>query len=408
MKILCKNQEAHLTYSMNVHPGETWEDVIQNIYNYAIPIKKEIAQDREFGIGLRLSALSAHQLRSQENLRCLQRLCKENDLYVFTINGFIHGDFHKARVKETVYLPDWRQEERLEYSNCLASILCDLLPEGMYGSISTVPVGWKSSFHGVNDIQKAANLLLRHVEYLYRLNKETGKTIALALEPEPGCVLETIQETANFFQDYLFSDKALSYLHNLGLSSACREIIARHLGVCYDACHIAIFHENPLKSLSLLKKSGIQVLKVQISSALKIRFLAQDAKIGSLLHAFMESRYLHQVVEKQGDCLCFFPDLPAALQTLSSRPEGSLLEWRIHFHVPIFLESLSCLLTTQDHILEMFSHHDFLCQHLEIETYTWEVLPQEFREESMVKAIAKEFAWTQDLMRKLYRERGKN
>lgn len=398
MKILCQNQQVHLTYSMNVHPGETAEEVIQNILGYVIPVKKILSPHQAFGIGLRLSFQAAREFETQDKIQKLQALCQEYDLYVFTINGFIYDNFHKGSVKETVYSPDWRDTRRLDYTSILARLLCKLIPENSPGSISTVPVGWKENFRSQDDMQKAVCLLLEQAAYLDRLYQETGKIISLALEPEPGCILETASQTADFFQKELLSQKSMDHLKKISGISSCQEIVRRHLGICYDTCHIAIFHEKPSEALSLLQKAGVFVSKIQISSALKMQFYAKDNKVQHVLSPFIESRYLHQVIEKQGESLAFFPDLPLALQSLQKRLDNPLLEWRIHFHVPIFLQNLGDIKTTQEHILELLPlcKKSPVCHHFEVETYTWEVLPDRFRESDMVNAIAKELQWAKE------------
>jgi len=289
-----------------------------------------------------------------------------NDCFVATVNGFPFGTFHHVPVKKSVYLPDWRDPERLIYTKRLAALLADLLPPNRRGSISTVPVGFRRAF-GPEELPGALANLRRALEFLDHLAQATGKEIVLALEPEPGCLLETTRDLIEFFD-------------LLQLPANLRPFLA----VCYDCCHQALQFESPTQSLALLAAHDIRIGHVQVSSALRLP--GNDL---TPMRRFIEPCYLHQTVGRLPDgSLVRYDDLD---QTLTANPEG-IEEWRIHFHVPVFIEHLRDCATTQPflhEILPLFAPD----LPLEVETYTWTVLPRDLRTEKLTDSIIREIEW---------------
>lgn len=381
----------HLTYCSNVHPGESWEEIERNLKTFVPPIQQKLAAKAPFGIGLRLSAQAAQTLEQSDNLARFKDFLTRQNCYVFTINGFPYGAFHKTRVKEEVYLPDWMDERRLEYSNRLARILASLLPDDLgEGSVSTVPCGFKERVRSEEEVRRMVELLTTHAHFLHQLQEETGKRVTLALEPEPCCYLETIDEVIAFFANHLFN------------RDSDRSLIRRHIGICYDACHMAVEFEEPSAALVRLKEAEISIFKVQASSAIRVQFQCGDDRIHRLLAPFAESTYLHQVVEKSSKGLKRYVDLPQALAAESkSGDPGEAREWRIHFHIPIFLANAGELGTTQDHLKALLDllKKESTCPYLEVETYTWDVLPDEYKNADVVTAIVRELAWVRDLIK---------
>jgi sugar phosphate isomerase/epimerase len=263
---------VHLSYCTNIHPGESWAEVRANLERYLVPVRERVAPGRPFGVGLRLSAESARALAVPEALQELRGFLSAHDLYVFTINGFPYGPFHGRPVKEQVYLPDWLDPERLAYTDLLADILAELLPDGVEGTISTVPGAFAPRVHGEADQARMAEALLDHVAHLVRLRATTGRRVALALEPEPCCFLETMAEAVAFFARYLFSAAAVARVSDsTGLTrEAAATAIREHLGVCLDACHMAVEFEDSAQVLDALRSAGIRVPKVQVTAGLSV------------------------------------------------------------------------------------------------------------------------------------------
>jgi sugar phosphate isomerase/epimerase len=392
---LDSDSSVHLTYCSNIHPGETWGEVRAQVGAHLPKVKAQLSPDGPFGIGLRLSADAAESLSEPAALEEFKSFLASEDLYVFTINGFPYGEFHGRPVKENVYLPDWRDEARLAYSNRLADLLAELLPDdpALDGSISTVPGAFKPEIKTDADVAAMAENLIRHAAYLWALRERTGRTVSLELEPEPCCFIETIDEAVDFFRNHLFSANAIAGMADrTGLSGAAAEAaLRRHLGVCLDLCHAAVEFEDADEALAKLRDAGIRIGKMQISAGL--RFARVDHETVDLLRPFNDAVYLHQVVERSGAGLARYVDLPEAFAAADGK-QGDR-EWRVHFHVPIFLDDLGRFSTTQDFIRDMLARQRAapFTRHLEVETYTWDVLPPEYRNVDVDAAIVRELQW---------------
>jgi hypothetical protein len=381
-----------LSYCTNIHAGESWPDTLGSLRQHLPRVKERVALDKPFGVGLRLSADASEGLMGRDAFAAFLDFLSTENLFVFTINGFPYGPFHGTRVKEDVYQPDWRDEHRLLYSNELADILAKLLPEGGFGSISTVPGTFKPLAKGAEGVM--ADMMLRHVGHLIRIRERTGKTIALALEPEPCCFLETIEESVAFFKDYLFSKSAAERIAKLAKipASDAEAALPRHIGLCYDVCHAAVEFEDARGSIAMLEEAGIPVHKLQLSAALR---LEPGERQRDALKAFAEGTYLHQTVTRGADgAITRYLDLPDALG--NSAALGAQ-EWRVHFHVPIFEADIAPLATTQDFLAEILALHREkpISPHLEVETYTWDVLPPALRSLPIDEAIARELKWVE-------------
>ena len=396
MRIEGRPELGHLTYCTNIHAGEPLDEVMASLARHLPVIRAKAAGDQPMGVGLRLGNAAVTALADPERLGELKQFLDEGNYYVFTVNGFPYGAFHGQTVKEGAYRPDWADPRRFAYTNQLAEILAHLLPAGQGGSLSTVPCTFKPWAAG--RVEAFTDPLIRQVAHLWRIASERGKVITLALEPEPHCYLETIDETVAFFNTCLFSRSAVMRLAELtGLSpTAADDAMHRHIGVCYDVCHAAVEFEDAGASIARLRESGIAIAKVQLSSAMRIAHLDGDSI--RQLAAFAEPVYLHQVVARSAGQLQRYQDLPQALEAAErARAAGSLgdTEWRVHFHVPIFLPEMKDFGTTQAFLSEVLDLHrvDPVSQHLEVETYTWDVLPAAYHDVDLSTAIARELNW---------------
>jgi sugar phosphate isomerase/epimerase len=395
----------HLTYCTNIHPGESWAEVQRNLERFTLPVKRAIAPDEPFGVGLRLSARAAEQLCEPGQLERLREFMAANGLYVFTFNGFPYGPFHGEPVKAEVYLPDWTDLARLEYTDRLADILAALLPdeEDVTGTISTVPGAFRETVRTEAEVDTMATMIARHAAHLHRVGESTGRTISLALEPEPCCYLEVTGDAVSFFESSLWQRSTLQVFEALtGLKGgAAEEFLRERVGICFDTCHMAVEYEGCEDAVRALQRAGIRITKAQITAGLQIDFdgTAEDQARLAALDAFAEGVYLHQVVEKRGGTLRRHVDLPAALTRWRN---GQLPEeCRIHFHVPVFREELGPFRGTQAYVAEFLRllEREPVAPHLELETYTWDVLPEEFRRESIVDAVAGELRWVLERVR---------
>lgn len=393
--------DFHLTYCSSIHAGETWEDVSQALAVCLPRIRAELGLRGPLGVGLRLSAVAAESLERPDTLHRFQDFLAEHSYYVFTITGFPFGAFHGTRVKERVYAPDWREPARLDYTNRLARLQAALLSghPGIEGSVSTVPGAFRRDIKGDHDINAIAAAILQHAAHLVRLREETGIVVTLALEPEPACFLEKIADAVTFFGTHLFDHRAVAAASTRSGVQFSVDDVRRHVGICFDACHMAVEYEDPEAALERLRLAGIRVTKVQLSSALRVPDPADPATL-AFLEQFAEDTYLHQVVQRRADGLERYTDLPDALDAARRRSVEPGEEWRVHFHVPIFLAEAGLLRTTQPYLTELLKilRRDRVCPYLEVETYTWDVLPPSLREQDVSIAIARELAWVRSAL----------
>jgi sugar phosphate isomerase/epimerase len=381
---------VHLAYCTNIHRGESWAETLAGLERHTLAVRRRVGGDKPYAIGLRLGDAASQELAAPATLSAFRTWLDRHNAYVFTINGFPFGRFHGGRVKEQVYAPDWSQPERLAYTERLFRILSALLPKGVSGSVSTVPVSFKAFRRTQRELQAARQNLWRCVEFLERLTRETGQDLHLGLEPEPLCHLENTPECVAFFED-LRADRP----GDLRLDE--------HLGINYDCCHLAIEYERPQEALARLRKAGIRISKIHLSNALSVR---PTPEAREALRGFADDVYFHQVIERRADGeLVRYSDLDEALATpLADGPQFER-EWRIHFHIPLHATPTPVFSTTADHlngVLDQVQSAPSLCHHFEMETYTWEVMPSGLKHRNVVDQLVGEYEWT--LGR--FRERG--
>lgn len=386
----------HLTYCSNIHAGETWAATDAALRASLPRIRALTGATGPLGIGLRLSANAASDLRGAAELERFREFLSVGDYYVPTINGFPYGAFHGERVKERVYLPDWRDPARLAYSNILAELLAALTVNrvDVEGSVSTVPGAFRSNVTSPADGAAIAMNILRHAAFLSELRARTGVSVALAIEPEPACFMETVADAVQFFDQFLFDDRLVADAGvdtRLALSI---DDVRRHVGVCLDACHMAVEFEEPGAAIDAVVRAGVRICKVQVSSALRLDDY-DGASLRAAFAPFAEDTYLHQVVERCDDEFRRFVDLPDALADANGCDSSRTRDWRVHFHVPIFLERMHGLGTTQTYLVDLLHNvtQREVCSCFEVETYTWDVLPAIYRTTDVCTAIARELTW---------------
>ncbi len=459
----------HLTYCLNIHPGETWDENFAAIRTHALKVRDRLCstgilpvsecvagvspacvegilpsssllpavssltqqeqqqqQQRQrrgqdardtrgrdalvthgqdahatpFGLGLRLSAVAARELCDPTRLAAFRAFLQDENLYAFTINGFPYGKFHQATVKENVYRPDWQDPRRRDYTIQLADILAALLPEGVPGSISTVPGSYKVWIAGHESADRVKAMVAHLADvasFLAGIRRRTGRDICLALEPEPDCYIETTPEAIAFFQGPLM-EYGLAHLGSRGMSARDAENCLRgHIGVCLDTAHAAVEFEDLAQGIRQLQQAGVRIGKVQLSAALSMEPTPAAMK---RLADFNDPVYLHQVkaMEADGSVGCY-RDLPEALADAPSRAAGRQL--RVHFHVPLFCDSIAPLTSTASLMNAEFWSllKGGVTSHAEIETYTFSVLPPDLQDADVTDSIVREYQWVLGKMR---------
>jgi sugar phosphate isomerase/epimerase len=376
-------------YCTNVHAGVDLESIRNNLDRHATAVRIA-SQQESLGVGLWLPAQAARELsgNAEDFANFLQQRC----LRAFTINGFPYDNFHQRVVKHRVYQPTWWEPARLEYTKQLADLLAVLLPDDEpLGSISTLPIGWSGDGQSQANLTRAAEHLRQMANHLERLEATTGRRIVLAIEPEPGCILDTTEDVVTWFSQTLPETKQ-----------------RRYITVCHDICHAAVMMESQAGVINALSAAGIAIGKVQVSSAVVADWnamaIGRRREAIDQLRQFAEDRYLHQTGRRNrsGDFL-LSEDLPALLDSVatSGDPVRGDEKWVVHFHVPIFLERFGHLGTSQQDVLECLSALyrspttvEF-SGHVEIETYAWSVLPAAMRKRALADEIASEFRWLQ-------------
>lgn len=389
----------HLTYCSNIHPGESWEETFENIKKYIPAVKQDVSGDKPFGIGLRLSNEASLALIKSEHLNAFKSWLSSHNCYVFTLNGFPYGGFHHQVVKDKVHQPDWTSEERSAYTKRLFDILEALLPADMDGGISTSPLSyrpWHTTPEQLDKCIKTSTLRIAEIAAkLFQVKQTSGKFLHLDIEPEPDGILENTQDVVTYFRDWLIPVGGKYLQDQLGISLQQAEACLKdHVQICYDVCHFAVVYEKPEGVFQAFKAEGIQVGKIQISAALKVVF-SQIKDVNTALQPFVESTYLHQVVAKDKEgSFKSFPDLPDALRDIDSNHQ----EWRIHFHVPVFMADYGEVASTQQDIIDVMQYiaKEQKGNHLEVETYTWDVLPIELNLD-LKDAIVRELKWVDEI-----------
>ncbi len=377
-------------YCTNVHAGVDLKSIRENLEQHAIPARIASHSD-QLGVGLWLPAQAAKELAG--STEAFKTFLSDRRLRPFTINGFPYDNFHQPVVKHRVYQPTWWEQARLNYTKQLADLLAALLPaDEMVGSISTLPIGWPSPEPTRRDLDRAGENLRELANYLEQLEAKTGRRIVVAIEPEPGCILDTTEDVVLWFSRELPEAK-----HR------------RYITVCHDVCHAAVMMESQTAVVDRLAAEGITIGKVQVSSAVVADWnamaIGRRQETIDQLRQFAEDRYLHQTGRiTAGGGFALAEDLPELLADVAAEgdPVHGDEKWVVHFHVPIFLERFGHLGTSQKDVIECLaavsrsgSSLEFT-GHLEIETYAWSVLPESMRKGTLSDDIAREVRWLQD------------
>jgi hypothetical protein len=382
-----KTPYGHLSYCSNIHTGEIWSEHFAQLKQHVPSVKAQVSPDQPMGLGLRFANQASIDLQDPAELKALQSWLREQNLYVFTLNGFPYGGFHNTIVKDQVHAPDWTSTDRRDYTIRLAHILSKLLTE-KEGGISTSPLSykywWNTSEERNQAMQTSTQHLLEVVDTLAEIEQNTGKIIHIDIEPEPDGLLSNHGDFVAWYEQVL-------------LPAGNPDLIRRHVQLCFDICHYGVSFDVPEASIQELKTKNIPVGKIQISSALRVDLRTQEADKIAELQKYQEPVYLHQVkaLRKDGSYQ-EFKDLDEAF---AAYQPSTYDEWRVHFHVPLFLETYGLLGSTQKEIRETLAIQKAspFTNHLEIETYTWGVLPSAYQV-PMAESISREIKTITDLL----------
>jgi hypothetical protein len=390
------NGLGHLTYSTLVHPGDTWAEMWDSLNRYVPQVKARVSPKKSFGVSLRLSASSAQTLSGDRGEReRLKEFLHQHDMYLYTVNAFPYGPFKNRIVKKDVYEPDWSTNEREVYTQQVADILAEVAAPHVNPSIQSPPLGFKPKVTGPEYVNEFTRHVINTVAHLVKLEKQTGRTVTLCLEPEPACFLETTDEAVDYFTNHLYASEAVRMLVTAtGLNrSQAEAALRKHLGMVYDICHQAVEYEDIGASLRKLADNGIPVFKLQEAAALRVPNVTKETV--AAMRPFAETVYLTQTIEKIDGKLNRYLNLEDAFAAFEANPNLKR-EWRTHVHVPVFLDKIGEHFETTRFAIEdalRFHKRNKLSPQLEIETYTWDVLPDSMKTGSIVDYVERELDW---------------
>ena len=369
-----------LAYCTNVHRGDGWAETFSNLQAHTLRVRQQVCPSKPYAVGLRLGNSAAHELGLEKNLNAFRDWLEKQNCTVSGINGFPYGAFHGQSVKESVFLPDWTDPSRLEYTQKLFDLLAALNPPNHVGTVSTLPATFKKFNRSSAQIKELQKNILNCAEYLARLRDRSGVTLQLALEPEPLGYFENTQQTIDFFDQLRGQETTPGLVDNF-------------LGVCYDTCHFALQYEDAAQSVEKLNTNGAPILKYHLSSALRLKPTDEALR---RLASMDEPTYLHQCIgQNQGGDLTYFKDIPDAL--VDTQALKKFNELRVHFHLPLHSSPIDKdFFNTTDFlqiVLGVIMKQPGRARELEIETYTWEVLPQSLRSMDVTDQVVAEYRW---------------
>ncbi len=366
---------VHLAYCSNVHAAEDAAGIVAQLGRFAAPVRERLGASR-LGIGLWLAADAARELRADPDaLGALRDALDEGELEVVTFNAFPYRGFHAPVVKEAVLPPglDRRGARRL-HPRCRGALRRAPARRHRRGvgldDAARLARGWSDA-----DAAAARERFAGLAGQLADLERTTGRTIRVGIEPEPSCVVETIDEAVD----------ALSVSTRTGSAWRSTPAITRS--------------PSTIRPMRWMRSSAPACGSSSASSRAPCAPRRRGSAAGRRrLEEFVEPRFLHQTREPRSSPgqVHGTDDLPEALA-------GGLpaeREWRVHFHVPVHEGGPE---TTQAELqawmAALVGRPAARVHHLEIETYTWTVLPEDRRpvgEGGLIDGLTREVAWTRD------------
>ncbi len=364
----------HLCYCLNIFRPFKSPAELDILFKKIKALKKELSQpdSESFAIGIWVNKNFLAFLEEQKNLNTLKEKMEQEKIYTYSFNVFPFEQFHDASIKEKVYFPDWMENARVDFTCRAARLLSRLIPDEVQGSLSTVPGTYtdKISKHNLSVIQKN---FLKTGQFLASLFQDTGKKILLAVEPEPDCLWSSARDFTDFYSTHLaeFPNKA------------------EYIGICYDTAHHELAEDGPGKQFDYCIINNVNIAKIQFSSALG----SPENSSKDELAKFADEVYLHQTkIFKNNKIIAKFADLPHALAKADRN-----LHWKIHYHIPLYVNKMPHGLIAEKHeletVLKKCKEKPEICSNLEIETYTYDILPNNVKISPIEKSMAEEYSF---------------
>lgn len=374
---------VRLGYCLNLHPSETLADVERALEEFVAPLAERLGSGGDFGVGMYLGEGPARALASDG--AALERFAdriRALGVDPFTYNAFPQGGFQEDGLKERVYEPDWRTPERLAYTIDVGRVAARLAGDPARTiAISTHPGAYGAEITDRSGLRACAEGMARAVGEFARIEAEGGPRLVLAVEAEPDASARNSRALAESLMfARLVGTRVLAdeFGHPVEETAGLME---RHLGTCLDCCHSAVEFEEAALAVELANMGG-PLGKIQFSSALRLEAPAAHPAAREALLGLDEPRFLHQVTARTAGEFLHLRDLPALREAVGDEegPWACADEWRCHFHVPVDLERAAGLATTRDHadavLRAALARPSAEELHVEIETYTWTVLPE--------------------------------
>lgn len=392
-------RSLRLGYCMNLHAAEDLDGVYRGMREITVPLAERLYPGRSesegFGVGVWLPADVAMEITRPDQAEALDRYAEffaEHGLDPFTFNAFPYGGFHSEGLKERVFNPTWKNPLRTAYTLAVLQIALalhgDKRERSRHVSISTHCGMFGEWVGGPADLDECCDSMLVVALTMAQMEDESGLRMVLSLEPEPRSSANDTRELSGLHERLLARSHQVLGRGFDSLAELSERIVHRHLGTCLDTCHAAVEYESADEAFARSTSGGTPLGKMQFSSALDLVRPSDHDAARQALFALAEPTYLHQVTGRRSDGeLVRARDLPDVERAYASDLGGLWHQcdsWRCHFHVPVDLTDAGVegLGTTREaadralvHALDNPDRWGADELHVEIETYTWDLLP---------------------------------
>ncbi|HFL8819312.1 MAG TPA: metabolite traffic protein EboE [Candidatus Azoamicus sp. OHIO2] len=380
-------QNKSLTYCSNIFKEQDITKLLKILTDYVFFIRKHF-KCKYIGLGLCVSNTLINNVLNIHNLSYLRTWLIKYNLYISSINGFVYKSFHTKKIKEHIHYPDWTSSKRVDYTKKIIYFLSAALTKMTDVSISTSPLSFKTWIRRKNAkyiFFKSSVNILYVLQLLINMYKNKKHYIHLDIEPEPYCLLESVNDFLYFFIKWLIPNSKL-YLHLLDKKNKA-SYLRKYINLCYDICHFSVNYYNHIDIIKSIVLNKIKVGKIQVSSALEATITNDNYKIIMKELLFLnKSKFLHQNTLVTENKIFINKHIDLNYEVLKGFCNDTKL--RIHCHMPLHLTKYrSYLDTTTNESKDVFLTllKCIKIKHIEIETYTYDILLKNKKFESMLQ-----------------------
>jgi hypothetical protein len=355
------NNSPRLALCANVFPAQNAAQAIESLNGAMRKVVGQLPTHIKGNIsyGLYLSYQTCCEFEEHPQLLTeYAAALSDLDLQVTTANAFPFGDFHAQHVKEKVFLPDWRQQQRVDYTCKVADLLAELATDASGLSISTCPFGYNSDAADTSSLENVKQV----VSHLKDIHQQSGKHIRLAFEAEPCACFSDSVPLIDFLAENFTAEQLL------------------YLGICFDLCHSAVTGEDYQQVLDRAAQQKVSIAKVQISSALERNTVLCEDSYGDV-QQLSRSAYFHQTAVSLGEDSRLYPDIEDVPAEVVKKAD----EWRIHCHVPVCHDAYSGGWSGTAWRPAVQAAMAAKISNFEVETYTLNLLNSKFVQNSSIE-----------------------